>query len=68
MDTQPDPAAGSASEDDSDTEGTLGSEVVQYEEEPDRRTLFPVDVDEDDLLTHWLTANDGSFVDLREFR
>ncbi|MEZ3115278.1 hypothetical protein RYH80_04995 [Halobaculum sp. MBLA0147] len=51
-----------------DGDGALHSELVTYDEEPDRRTVFPAAADDDDLLTHWITANDGSFVDLRDLR
>ncbi len=31
-------------------------------------TLYPVTCDEDDLMTRWMTAEEGAFVDLAEMR
>lgn len=49
-------------------DGGLRTAVVHNDATPDRRTLYPADVDEDELVTHWLTADEDSFVDLREMR
>ncbi len=46
----------------------LRAAVVHNDATPDRRTLYPADADEDELLTHWLTADEDSFVNLREVR
>ncbi|ERH11790.1 MAG: hypothetical protein J07HB67_00801 [halophilic archaeon J07HB67] len=62
-----DPVDGTVSSADAD-EDNLRSQVVEYDQSPDRRTVFPADADEDDLLTHWFTADDESFVDLRDLR
>lgn len=31
--------------------------LVRYEDSPDRCTLSPRDVDEEDVLTHWLSVD-----------
>ncbi len=31
-------------------------------------TLYPRHTDADELVTHWITAREGSFVDLRSMR
>lgn len=67
-DTDPAAEGPSPSESRVETDGDLHSEVVHYDQEEDRRTLFPADAGEDQLLTHWLTADDASFVDLRNIR
>lgn len=63
MPADADPLTGEQSDD-----GGLQAAVVHNETTPDRRTLYPADADEDELLTHWLTADEDSFVNLREFR
>jgi hypothetical protein len=70
MSADPDPSTQGSSSDDIVTEDgdSLGATVVHNEETPDRRTIYPADADDDTLLTHWLTANDESFVDLRDLR
>ena len=67
MPADTDPVDGTVSSADA-VDDDLRSEVVEYEESPDRRTVFPADADEDDLLTHWFTADVTSFVDLRDLR
>jgi hypothetical protein len=42
----------------------LRSVVVRYESSPDRRTVYPVGVEEDERLTLWLSADADAFVDL----
>ena len=42
--------------------------VVRYEGSPDRCTLSPRDVDEDDLPTHWLSADTSLLVPLASMR
>jgi hypothetical protein len=52
-----------------DTGGwSLHSVVERDERGADRRTVYPVDVSEADICTHWFTANDGVFVDLASMR
>lgn len=46
----------------------LEAVVVAYPDENDECTIFPVDADEVDLLTRWITAEEGSFVDLIDMR
>lgn len=53
---------------DTDERESLRAAVVHNDDDPDRRTVYPADADEDELLTHWLTANENSFVNLRELR
>jgi|GEM_PF-1604189 len=67
MPADTDPVDGTVSGADA-ADDDLRSQVVEYDESPDRRTVFPADADEDDLLTHWFTADDRSFVDLRDLR
>lgn len=42
--------------------------IVAYPDETDECTIFPSDADEIDLLTMWISAEEGSFVDLAEMR
>jgi len=51
-----------------DTGRRLHSVVERYERSADRRTVYPVDVDEADICTHWFTADDVAFVDLASMR
>ena len=67
MPADTDPATGTADDDDA-AEGALHSQLARYDDSPDRRTVFPADADEDDLLTHWFTADDHSFVNLQDLR
>ena len=65
MPANTDPATG---EEQADGRDGLRAAVVRNDEDPDRRTVYPVDANDDELLTHWLTANEDSFVDLRDRR
>lgn len=40
------------------------SVVVRYESSPDRRTIYPADVGDQDRLTLWISADDEAFVSL----
>ena len=67
MPADTDPVTGTEAES-SDGRDGLGAAVVHNESDPDRRTVYPVDANEDELLTHWFTANEESFLDLRDLR
>ena len=47
--------------------GLVGT-VVRYEDAPDEYTVHPPDATEGELVTTWLTAREGAFVDLTEMR
>jgi hypothetical protein len=47
---------------------TLESVVVRYEDRADRRTVFPADCPDDQVLTMWLSADADAFVDLGDSR
>ncbi len=49
---------------------SVGFEHVTVEREgrPTECTIFPRDCDEDEILTHWITASEDSFVCLEEMR
>jgi hypothetical protein len=51
----------------SDGELPLLGLLVTYDDAPDELTLVPPDVDEDDVTT-WMSASEGSFVDLADMR
>lgn len=42
--------------------------TVEYEDAPSACTLYPRRCSEADLLTHWITAEGDSFVDLSDAR
>lgn len=42
--------------------------VVRYDDSPDRCTLSPRDVDEEDVLTHWLSVDASLAVPLASMR
>lgn len=42
--------------------------TVECDGRPTECTIFPRDCDEDEILTHWITATEGSFVSLEEWR
>lgn len=46
----------------------LASVVVEYTNEPDECTIFPTNVSREELLTRWISARDGSYVDLEAIR
>ena len=56
------PAAGSTGDSD------LIAEVVEYGNGTRECTLYPSDADADQDVTAWITARDGSFMDLRSVR
>ncbi|MGM0371074.1 MAG: DUF7511 domain-containing protein [Halobacteriota archaeon] len=47
--------------------GDLAHRIEDYSQGAEC-TLFPSICDEDDLLTRWITAEEGAFVDLTEMR
>lgn len=42
--------------------------VIQSDEEPDECTIYPLEATDEELVTCWLTAHEGSFVSLRVAR
>lgn len=42
--------------------------LVRYDHAPDELTLYPRDVTRGRKPTTWVSAEEGSFVDLQEFR
>ena len=62
-----DPITGEQTEGADEHDG-LSAAVVHNEDTADRRTVYPADADEHELLTHWFTADANSFVDPRDFR
>jgi hypothetical protein len=46
----------------------LAAVLVPYEDDLDELTIFPIDAEDDDLLTTWISAYEGSFVSLEEMR
>ncbi|UPW00696.1 hypothetical protein M0R88_01005 [Halorussus gelatinilyticus] len=42
----------------------LRSVVVEYEDRPDRRTVYPAGVSGMERMSSWLTADDDAFVNL----
>lgn len=46
----------------------MAATVERYDGEIDVCTLHPVDPDEDEELTAWISAEQGSFFAVREFR
>lgn len=42
--------------------------TVEYENAPGACTMYPRDRSDADLTTHWITAEEGSFVDLEAMR
>jgi hypothetical protein len=52
----------------SSREFELRSVVVDYEVGSNRCTLYPVDVTDEERLTHWLTADEDAFAALDEWR
>jgi hypothetical protein len=51
-----------------DEEAPLESALVPHTDAPDELTLYPADSDDADITTHWITAREGAFVSLREWR
>lgn len=46
----------------------LRSVVVEYENRPDRRTIYPAGVSGMERMSSWLTADDSVFADLESTR
>lgn len=46
----------------------LRSVVVEYDERPDRRTVYPDGLSSFERMSAWLTANDAAFVGLEDAR
>ena len=42
--------------------------TVENDDEPNECALFPQDASENELLTTWITAQEGSYVDLESTR
>ncbi|ADE04094.1 MULTISPECIES: DUF7511 domain-containing protein [Haloferax] len=42
--------------------------VAPYDDAPDECTIFPAGLTEDELLTTWLSAQEGAYVALAEMR
>lgn len=51
-----------------DGPGELTAVVVEYDGEPDECTLYPAEASDDALVTEWITAEEGSYVELDEMR
>lgn len=62
------PADASTDEPPTGRPGDLAAAVVEYDDGPDECTIYPADASADALVTEWLTAEEGSFVDLDETR
>jgi hypothetical protein len=54
--------------DGTDEEAPLASALVPHTDAPDELTLYPANPDDEDITTHWITAKEGSYVSLREWR
>ena len=46
----------------------LAAEVVVSRDRPAECTLYPVDADDMELMTHWITASGDAFVSLEAMR
>jgi hypothetical protein len=46
----------------------LAAILVPYDDDPDELTIFPINAEDDDLLTTWVSAYEGSYVSLEEMR
>ena len=42
--------------------------TVENEDAPDECAIFPCDATENELLTTWVTAQEGSYIDLESIR
>lgn len=47
---------------------SLVAAVVEHETRHDECTLYPADADDDALVTEWITAEEGSYVELDSMR
>jgi hypothetical protein len=63
-----DPTPPTDDEPPADLPGALTAAVVEYDDEPDECTLYPTEASEKALVTEWITAEEGSYVDLDEMR
>lgn len=61
-----DSAGGAIVPDDQDDQWV--ATVVQYEKVPDECTIHPINASDEELMTCWVTAREGSFVALEEIR
>ncbi|UPW01416.1 hypothetical protein M0R88_04765 [Halorussus gelatinilyticus] len=52
----------------SDRPADLRAVVEERDDRPDECTLYPPDADDEALVAEWITAEEGSFVDLDEMR
>lgn len=57
-----------ATGDPEDPAAELVARVETREGAPDQCTLHPTGLDDVDLMTHWVTADEGSFVDVTAIR
>lgn len=46
----------------------LQARLVRYERQPDELTISPRDVDQSARMTTWISAREGSFLDLESVR
>lgn len=51
-----------------EAEPALVATVVEYAEVPDECTIHPIEPTDDELMTCWVTALEGSFVPLPDAR
>lgn len=55
-------------ESDESRAGTLAAVVEERDSAPDECTIYPVDAADEELVTKWITAEEGSFVELDAMR
>ncbi|SFR51033.1 DUF7511 domain-containing protein [Halogeometricum limi] len=46
----------------------LVAAVVEYDDEPDECTIYPLHADEEERLTTWVSAKSDTYVDLEAMR
>ena len=70
MNPDPDPARSDPSRpDELPLAGTVvEARIVRYDDQPDELTLYPRDISRGRQATTWISAREGSFVDLQEHR
>lgn len=69
LDIQTDPDADSQTDPDADRPSIeLDSVVVNYDDRPDRRTVYPAEASGIERMSAWLTAADAGFVNVDEMR
>lgn len=61
METREEPAVTSDRE-------RLQHRIEERTQQPNVCTVYPVDIDEDKLMATWISAKEGSFVDLDDCR